>query len=360
MKFDLFYELTVPQTSKETVIFENTLNEACFAEHCGFNTAWLVEHHFMTEYSHSSSPSLFLSALAQRTQSLRLGLGIIPLPYHHPIHIAEMVATLDILSQGRVECGIGRGFSPKEYEVFQINMSESRAITEESLTILKQAWQEEPLCYQGQYYQFDQLPIHPKPLQKPYPPLWTAAVSPESFIWAAQQGLGVLIGPFKPWFMIEADIKIYKKHWYQHHPHETPRIAMTLGMLCLEDKKQAKQLAKQPLEWFYQKLLEQTFPVLDKLYKSYEYYRRFGHFKMLLSLGISYSVLENLGLVLAGDPQEFIHKIKNLQKHGITHILCAIGAGLLDTEIVKTSMQTMQQHVIPHFQTEYADSYHRE
>lgn len=291
MYFDLFYELSVPKfrNKSEFEIYHEALNEIIHAESCGFHTAWLVEHHFMQEYSHSSAPFLYLAALAQKTTRLKMGLGITPLTYHHPIHVAENVATLDILSEGRVEFGIGRGFSPKEYDVFNIDMAASRNITEESLTIIQKAWYEEKFDYKGQYFDLKDISVFPKPVQDTIP-LWSAAASPESFQFAAEKGLGVLIGPFKPWFMIEQDIKQFHKLWNKYQPNTKPKIAMTIGMLCLEDRQRAKTIAKPLLEWFYSILIKQTLPVLEKLYDSYEYYRRFSHFRQLLSFGISYPI----------------------------------------------------------------------
>jgi alkanesulfonate monooxygenase SsuD/methylene tetrahydromethanopterin reductase-like flavin-dependent oxidoreductase (luciferase family) len=116
VRFDLFYELSMPPllARSEAQMFADALAELELADTLGFDTAWLVEHHFMPGYSHSSKPELFLAAAAARTRRLRLGLAIVPLPYHHPVHVCERVAMLDVLCGGRLELGIGRGFSPAE------------------------------------------------------------------------------------------------------------------------------------------------------------------------------------------------------------------------------------------------------
>src|SRR5512135_2537135 len=139
MQFDLFHEISLPPqpVRSETQAYSDTLAEIELADRLGYRCAWLVEHHFMRGYSHASKPELLLAALSQRTRRIRLGHAVIPLPLHHPVHIAERIATLDILSGGRIEIGIGRGFSPQEYSVFGAAMGQSRELVDESLAILR-------------------------------------------------------------------------------------------------------------------------------------------------------------------------------------------------------------------------------
>ena len=351
MHFDLFYELSLPPDSNKTEsqVFHESLDEWALADRLGFHAAWLVEHHFMREYSHSTSPELFLAAASQRTRQLRLGHGIVPLPYHHPIHVAEHLATLDVLSNGRVEFGYGRGFSPKEYQAFGANMADSRSLTQESLDIIRASFSGRPIDFSGQHFTFNDLEILPKCIQQPHPPLWAAAVSPESFELAAQQSAGVLAGPFKPWFMVKEDILRYRRHWQQLHGDQPPRIAMTVGILCLEDGKRARQLAKPALEWFYTHLLNQTRPILEKLHDSYEYYKSMQSLHTLFGKVIKLPVLETMGMAIVGDPAHCIKKLKKLEQHGVTHVLCAIGAGALPTEVVQESMQVLADKVMPAF-----------
>lgn len=358
MKFDLFYELSVPALGgrSEAQVFHDTLAELELAEQCGFNAAWFVEHHFMREYSHSSAPDLLLAAASQRTQHLRLGYGIIPLPYHHPVHTAERIATLDILCNGRVEFGFGRGFSPLEYDCFNTDMAQSRHITSEALQIILQSFSSQPVNFSGQHFQLSNIDVIPKPLQQPHPPLWSAAVSPDSFTHAARLGVGVLAGPFKPWFMIRQDIKRYHQAWREHQTatatasdNRQPHTGMTVAMFCLEDGRQARALAREGVEWFYRALLQQTRPVLEKLYTSYEHYRDLGRYRFLLDKIINLPLLEKLGMAIVGDPQHCIKQLSTLQSAGVSRVLCAMGAGALDTQLVQQSLRVMATQVIPAF-----------
>lgn len=351
MHFDLFYELAVPAFAgrSEPQVYRETLDEMALAEDCGFRTAWLVEHHFMREYSHCSAPDLVLAAAAQRTRRLRLGHAIVPLPYHHPVQVAERLATLDLLSDGRVEFGFGRGFSPREYAAFGVDMSESRGRVEESLAILRQAFTGAPIRHAGRHYRLDDLEILPKFVQRPHPPLWMAAVSPESFTLAARLGVGVLVGPFKPWFMVKEDIKQYRAAWAEHQPGTTPRVGMTVGIFCLQDRAQARAIAKANITWFYRELLKQTAPVLEQLHAGYEYYRRLGSLKLLLETTVNLTILETFGMVIAGDPDHCRRKLETYAEAGVDHLLCAIGAGGSPSELVREAMQTLGHAVIPHF-----------
>jgi alkanesulfonate monooxygenase SsuD/methylene tetrahydromethanopterin reductase-like flavin-dependent oxidoreductase (luciferase family) len=346
MHLDLFYELAMPpfleRTEREAVA--EALEELEVADRAGFRCAWLVEHHFMRGYSHSSKPELLLAAAAQRTRRLRLGLGVIPLPYHHPVHVAERVATLDLLTDGRLEVGIGRGFTPREYEVFGARMAESRELVEESLAVLRASFADGPLSHAGPHYRFDDVDIVPAAVQRPHPPLWTAAVSPETFDWAAAARLGVLVGPFKPWFMVEQDIRRYRAAW--HHP-EPARIGMTIGILCLRDGARAKALARPAFTWFYSELLRTTAPVLERLYPSYERFREIGRFRSLLRLGARPRLLEAAGMTVAGSPAECIERLARYRDAGVTHLLCAIGAGAVESAVVRESMACVAEEVMP-------------
>ena len=355
MHFDLFYELSVPPflDRPETQVYAESLDELALAEELGFRTAWLVEHHFMPAYSHSTAPDMFLAAASQRTTTLRLGNAIFPLPYHHPVRVAERVATLDVLSNGRAEFGFGRGFSPTEYRTFGVDMGDSRTYTEESMEIVRRSFGGEPLSFTGKHFEFEDLEILPKVVQRPHPPIWTAAVSPDSFEMAARLGIGVLVGPFKPWFMIKEDIRHYRAAWKHYHGDgpaargQNPKVAMTLGVFCHENAKTARDLSREPFEWFYGQLLNQTRPVLENLYESYEYYRKMGKFRGLINKAVNLTLLDTLGMAAVGDPEHCIKRVQALKKEGVDHVLCAFGAGAMPTQAVQETMRLFAEQVIP-------------
>lgn len=347
MRFDLFYELAMPdflQRSEQEAYME-CLRQVVLADNLGYRCAWFVEHHFTEHYSHLSKPDLLIAALSQRTTNIRLGLGVIPLPYHHAIHVAERIATLDILTGGRLEVGIGRGYAPKEYQIFGEDMQRSRALVAESMVVLRESFLKVPFTFQGQFYQFENLHILPHILQSPHPPLWGAAVSPESFRWNAEHALNLLVGPFKPWFMIKHDIDQYRLA----SKDKPGAIGFTLGVVCLPDKKRAHALAAQAFKWFYTKLYETVLPVLEKHYPSYEHFSELGRFRQLIKHGANLTLLETFGMVIVGDAETCIRALRKYETHGVTHVLCAFGAGALPDDVTQESMQYFAQKVLPAF-----------
>lgn len=345
MHFDLFFEIPLPaqRAIDETTAYRETLAQIALGDRLGFDCAWLVEHHLLAEYSHCSKPDLVLAAVSQITQRIRLGLAIVPLPLHHPVHVAERAATLDVLSNGRLELGIGRGFAPAEYDLFDVPMSESRLRTQEALAMLRACFGAAPPPADARYWRMPQAALHPRIVQTPHPPLWTAAVSADTFSWAAAEGLGVLVGPFKPWPMARHDIRRYQRAL----GGRPGRVALTLGILCLTDGDRARRLGRDAFVWFYEHLYAVTAPVLEHLYPSYEQIHALGRFRKLLKLGIDLGFLETFGLAVAGTPAECVRKLQRFRRAGVDRILCAIGAGAVDASIAEESMHLIATQVMP-------------
>lgn len=196
MKFDLLYELQMPKPHDERSewrCYHEALEQIELADRLGYDTVWEVEHHFLTEFAHSSAPEVFLAAVSQRTERIRIGHGVTLLPhkFNHPIRVAERVAALDILSNGRVEFGTGRS-SQFEQAGFEIDTAESRAMWQESLEMIPRMWTEDPFEYDGRFVSVPARSIIPKPLQKPHPPIWAAATSPATWELAGRNGIGIL------------------------------------------------------------------------------------------------------------------------------------------------------------------------
>lgn len=348
MKFDLFHEVALPAHSgrTESEACRDALAEIELADRLGYRCAWLVEHHFMPGYSHCSKPELLLAAASQRTSRIRLGQAVIPLPLHHPVHVAERIATLDVLSGGRIEVGIGRGFSPLEYQTFGASMEASREMTAEGLAILRASFGDAPLSHVGTHYRIEAVEVVPRVVQRPHPPLWTAAVSPETYGWAARHRLGVLAGPFKPWFMVRHDIARFRGLWQASEP---ARCGMTVAVLCLADRARAQQLARPAFSWFYRELYKVTLPVLERAYPGYEQLHELGRFRHLVRLGVDFGLADAFGMAVVGDPRDCIDKLTKYRDDGVTHLLCAFGAGAVDHATVEESMELFAREVMPAF-----------
>jgi alkanesulfonate monooxygenase SsuD/methylene tetrahydromethanopterin reductase-like flavin-dependent oxidoreductase (luciferase family) len=202
MKFGVFYELQLPRPWRpgdETRLFHEALDQVALADQLGYDYAWEVEHHFLDEYSHSSAPEVFLAAAAARTNSIRLGHGIrqvIP-NYNHPARTAEGLATLDIISRGRVDFGIGEGATRMELGGFAIPAKEKRAMAIEAAEQIANMLVFEPYPgFTGKYFSMPCRNVLPKPVQRPHPPMWMACTNRETIKVAASLGLGALAFSF--------------------------------------------------------------------------------------------------------------------------------------------------------------------
>ena len=193
MKFGIFYELQLPrpwQPGDEHRLYQNALEQIELADRLGYDHAWQVEHHFLEEYSHSPSPESFLAAASQRTKNIRLGHGIYQLTTNHPARIAERTASLDLLSNGRVEFGMGESASITELEPFGVDMDNKREIFEEAVRAIIPMFKDGPSEHHGKYFDMPLRIVMPKPLQKPHPPLWVACSQLETLAKCRRMGHG--------------------------------------------------------------------------------------------------------------------------------------------------------------------------
>ncbi len=198
MRFGIFYEHQLPRPwgpDAEHRLLSDALEQVELADRAGIDYVWEVEHHFLEEYSHSSAPEVFLAAASQRTSRIRLGHGIVQAPsaVNHPARIAERIATLDLVSDGRVEFGTGESSSASELGGFGVPRDAKRAMWEETLDAVTRMFTEEPFAgYDGQFLRMPPRNVVPKPLQKPHPPLWVACSRRETIHLAARSGIGAL------------------------------------------------------------------------------------------------------------------------------------------------------------------------
>jgi alkanesulfonate monooxygenase SsuD/methylene tetrahydromethanopterin reductase-like flavin-dependent oxidoreductase (luciferase family) len=200
MKFGLHYQLPCSGPQSPVQRYRDTIEQAIFAEQLGFESVWPVEQHFNADLSILPSPLLLLAAVAERTRNLRLGIAIILLPLSHPVRIAEEIATLDVISGGRVEFGIGRGAIPKHFAGFGVPQAESRERFLEGLELILQAWTSERLSYSGRFFHCEDLAVVPKPVQQPHPPIRVAANSIDTFELIGRMGYDIFaatqVNPF--------------------------------------------------------------------------------------------------------------------------------------------------------------------
>ena len=246
MKFGLFYEHQIPrpwQDGAEHKLFQDALAQVELADTLGFDYIWEVEHHFLEEYSHSSAPEVFLAACSQRTTQIRLGHGIVLMPpaYNHPARVAERIATLDLVSNGRVEWGTGESASHIELGGFNVDPKCKREMWAECTRETAKMMSQSPYAgYEGKYFSMPTRNVLPKPLQAPHPPPWVACSSRDSLRHAARYGLGALTFAFvdanEAKFWVEEYYEIFEKECEPLTQRVNPNIAMVSGFSCHNDE----------------------------------------------------------------------------------------------------------------------------
>jgi natural product biosynthesis luciferase-like monooxygenase protein len=192
MKVGVHYLLSCADGQSPVQRYRDTVEQAVHADALGFESVWPVEQHFNRKVSISPCPALLLAAIAERTRSLRLGTAIVQVPLHHPLRVAEEAATLDVLSGGRVELGLGRGSNPDHFAGFGVDVADSRDRFVEGLELIRLALSQERVSFRGRYYRTDAVSLAPRPVQTPHPVMRVAANSPETAALAGRLGLPVI------------------------------------------------------------------------------------------------------------------------------------------------------------------------
>jgi alkanesulfonate monooxygenase SsuD/methylene tetrahydromethanopterin reductase-like flavin-dependent oxidoreductase (luciferase family) len=250
VKFGIFYEHQLPRPwaeDSEHRLFKDALDQIELADELGYDYVWEVEHHFLEEYSHSSAPEVFLAAASQRTSRIRLGHGIVPLPprYNPTARVAERIATLDLVSDGRVDFGTGETSSQAELEGFGVDRAEKREQWDEALDAVTRMFVESPFAgYEGKYITMPVREVLPKTLQKPHPPLWVACSRRDTIHLAATKGIGALTFSF----VEPEEARMWVNDYYDTIASEAcvpagfavnPNLAVVLPMMCHEDEQTA-------------------------------------------------------------------------------------------------------------------------
>ena len=374
MKFDLLYELQAPKPHDERSeyrCYHQALEQIELADRLGFDTVWMVEHHFLTEFAHSSSPEVFLAAVSQRTKRIRIGHGVVLLPhkFNPPIRVAERSAALDILSDGRLELGTGRS-SQYEQAGFEIDTEESRAMWQESLEMIPRMWTEDPFEHAGKYVKVPPRTIVPKPLQKPHPPLWMAATSPTSWELAGKNGIGILgLTIFVSVPQLEERVRAYKEALKTAkpvgkfindqvgaftivHTAETRQQAIdnggtdaainyllyafrvlgggaNPGDAGMKRERAADDIKSTP----YRDLIAKEYPIIHKMMKN----------------ECTFEDLDQEDMVIVGSVDECARKVERYRKAGLDHFISLMQADRIPHEKVMRSIELFGKEIIPRF-----------
>ena len=236
--FDFF-----PELQNEVAYYRDTVDLIVRADELGFDAAWIGEEHFYS-LGICPRPQIFLSTLAQRTQNIRLGSAVCLLPFDNPLRTAEDYAMVDVLSGGRLDFGVGRGAFPKHFLGFGVSPAEARARADEALEVIAKAWTQDRFSHSGQFYQYPELSVSPKPIQKPHPPIWQAAVSPESFERAGKAGQNILVVPYLTGFPEVTARMLQYRTLLGEHGHDPSQIRNIFVFFLFIDEDYATAVAE--------------------------------------------------------------------------------------------------------------------
>lgn len=342
-RIGMFFELEVRGRTRavEYELFQHALDQVTVAEDLGFESVWCVEHHFTRGFSHASAPDLFLAAAAARTKRVRIGLGVVLLPFNHPVRTAERVGTLDVLSGGRVEFGTGRGASPVEYQAFMQPFELSRQLWEDSLDAVLQIWEADghPVEIEHERWLVPGVSVYPRPQQDPYPPIWVASTSLEGFLAAAERGYNLMCMPMvKGLDLLAEDIAAYYKALADHgFDPDTRRVAMNVPWVVAPTVDEAKE-ATDAVMWYIRRQINLVTPpgLLDARHATH---RVLGQLAAGMDPEEAIDVLVENRMVVVDDVAGSRKALQAVAEAGATDILCQFQVGGLDHERVLQSIQ---------------------
>ena len=349
MKFGIFYEHQLPRDwneDSEHRLIKDSLDQIALADELGFEYAWEVEHHFLEEYSHSSAPEVFLAAASQRTKNIRLGHGIVQLTTNHPARVAEKIATLDLVSDGRVELGLGEGASVTELHPFNLRFRDKRDVWEDAVRCTLPMFWNHSWEYDGEFFKFPLRAVVPKPLQKPHPPLWVACSQLDTIRYAAHRGMGSLCFKFVSLDAANAWVHAYYNTFV--HDQEklcdyqtNPNIAVVSGFMCAETDEAAWQKAD---GWTFFQFALQLYSKEGPFEPgSVNFWERYQQWKQ------TPAGQRRSGSELIGSPDTIAQRLLELEKANVDQVILLNQAGKNTHEDICSSLELFAHEVMPEF-----------
>jgi alkanesulfonate monooxygenase SsuD/methylene tetrahydromethanopterin reductase-like flavin-dependent oxidoreductase (luciferase family) len=352
MKVGAFYEHQIPRPwgrETEHKLFKDALDEIELCDRLGFGYIWATEHHFLEEYAHSSAPEVFLAACSQRTKQIRLAHGIVQMAplINHPARVAERIATLDLVSDGRVDFGTGEGATNCELNGFHVTQEEKREAWLEGLTVVTRMMVEEPfLGHQGKYLTAPVRNIVPKPYQRPHPPLWLACSRRESILLAARLGLGALTFSF----VSPDEAQQWVHDYYTTLENEcepigyavNPQIAIMCPLLCDRSEARAREIAAKHHGYFMYGLGWYAFfadhePGKSRIWESYEKNPE------------AFVMPEGKIRDCVGTPDQIRDRLRDFEASGVDQVVFLSQAGKITHEVLSSSFELFGTEVLPEF-----------
>ncbi len=387
MQFGILYEMQRPFQGTDidwNSLYKETLEQCELADQVGFDNLWFVEHHFLTGFSGSPCPEVIFGALSRITKRIRIGFGVCILPYHHPVRVAERVAMVDQLTDGRVEFGTGRSNAYEQLGL-GIDPRETRSRWNESIRMLPQIWQSDEFSWEGEHWNVPARRVLPKPFQKPHPRMYLACTQTESFRLAAQLGIGVLSSASYATNILKEHVQVYRDAIKDADPvgaFVNDFWGNNVHAFCGPDNQEARELAANSMKTFfgpdkpyiegrinaYEELLEAWGGVPDHLQADFGRWLRQSdeaHQEQAAQAGISLdsgpgaaraavaqldaNVLADRGVIIAGDPASCIEGVKMYEDIGVDQVMLIMQTETIPHEKVMSSIELFGKEVIPAF-----------
>ena len=370
MKFSIIYEAQMVDLSRksEQQVFHDMVEQSLLAEELGFDCIWAVEHHCLTRYAHMSAPESFLAFIAGATKRIHVGHGVVCLPFNmnHPIKVAERIATLDLLSRGRLHFGVGKGGTPQETGAFGTNLADVTSQVDESMYLIPKMWMQETIEHHG-LIDIPERPIHPKPFQDPHPPMYMARTRHDSLTVAGSRGLGALVMGFNGAGEIAERNEAYRKAFRARKPEDqvgfrpTEHLAALCATTVLDDRAKARRIGIRGQRFFAESIAYWYAggapPQVDDLDEETQLAQlKSSENRMVAFLGDhgipvlsdatgNYHIEDDA----YGTVEDCIRQVGRIIEAGADEILFLVQMGTIPHEISMETIRNIGEHVIPHF-----------
>ena len=337
----MFTDFHVRGGSTQAEALDESFGQVIEAENLGVDTVWLAEHHFSPERAVLASPMIVASAICARTERIRIGLAVQVLPLTNPLRVAEEAATVDHISKGRFEFGIGRSGLTRYYQGYNVLYEESRPRFLEALAIITKAWEQDQFSYAGQFHSYENVTVVPKPFQKPHPPITVAVAGEETFPLIGSMGHSIFVSMNTPKEQLTERLTSYKQSRKESGIREPGGISIRVPVYVAETTDKAhsepEESARHALSYAAQELSQTAASVEAAA-------------RMHTMANTTYSeILANR--VLFGTPDEIVDRLNGLQEEfGITGLVmeCNYG-GRIPYERVINSLRLLSEKVMPNF-----------
>lgn len=375
MKFSIIYEAQMVDTSRanEQAIFHQIVDQAKYAEQMGFDCIWCVEHTALTQYAHMSAPETVLAFIAGATTRIHVGHGVVCLPpaMNHPVKVAERVATLDILSRGRLHFGMGKGGTQQEAGTFGYDLNELQPMIDEAMYLIPKMFMNDEIEHNGVHIKIPRRPIHPKPYQDPHPPLYMACTREATLLAAGSRGIGALVLGFSGPDEIAKKNAIYREAFRTRAPEDqvgfrpTEHLAALCAATVLDDRAKARKIGMRGQRFFAESIAYWyqggPKPSVDEDLEAEDHAKVLEAGKAATIAYLSEEAIligdEHLSNYTVaqdayGTPDDCIRYVERLRAAGADEILFIFQMGGIPHDIIMETIRNIGEKVIPHFRAQ--------